>query len=174
MIAALAISFVRLIYIFLLKENITSEEFTSYVFLISIIAICSSALSPIDSIVSRFSRAKTEKIYLSYCLFHIYLRILIITIVSLGIYALVPLLGGWLVYGLIASLFLKRASSRDYLLLISSGLVGGLIGGSIGNNMDIPQNLWWMREIIKIGVTIVAMYTIQIIRLQIYNFRNNT
>ena len=60
------------------------------------------------------------------------------------IYALVPLLGGWLVYGLIASLFLKRASSRDYLLLISSGLVGGLIGGSIGNNMDIPQNLWWM------------------------------
>ena len=41
------------------------------------------------------------------------------------IYALVPLLGGWLEYGLIASLFLKRASSRDYLLLISSGLVGG-------------------------------------------------
>ena len=40
------------------------------------------------------------------------------------IYALVPLLGGWLVYGLIASLFLKRASSRDYLLLIYSGLVG--------------------------------------------------
>ena len=39
------------------------------------------------------------------------------------IYALVPLLGGWLVYGLIASLFLKRASSRDYLLLISSGSV---------------------------------------------------
>lgn len=91
MIAALLISFVRLIYIFLLKENITSEEFTSYVFLISIIAICSSVLSPIDSIVSRFSRVKTEKIYLSYCLFHIYLRILIITIVSLGIYALVPL-----------------------------------------------------------------------------------
>ena len=89
------------------------------------------------------------------------------------IYAVVPLLGGWLVYGLIASLFLKRASSRDYLLLISSGLVGGLIGGSIGNNMEIPQNLWWMREVIKIGITIVAMYTIQIIRLQIYNFRNN-
>jgi len=40
--------------------------------------------------------------------------------------------------------------------------------------MDIPQNLWWMREIIKIGITIVAMYTIQIIRLQIYNFKNNT
>jgi len=29
------------------------------------------------------------------------------------LYALIPLLGGWLVYGLIASLFLKRASSRD-------------------------------------------------------------
>ena len=90
------------------------------------------------------------------------------------LYALIPLLGGWLVYGLIASLFLKRASSRDYLLLMTSGLLGGLIGGSIGAWMDIPQNLWWMRELLKIGVTIVAMYTIQIIRLQVYNFRNKT
>ena len=90
------------------------------------------------------------------------------------IYALIPLLGGWLVYGLIASLFLKRASSRDYLLLITSGLVGGLIGGSIAAGMDIPQNLWWMRELLKIGVTIVAMYTIQIIRLQVYNYKNKT
>ena len=90
------------------------------------------------------------------------------------LYALIPLLGGWLVYGLIASLFLKRASSRDYLLLISSCLIGGLIGGSIGEGMDIPQNLWWMRELLKIGVTIVAMYTIQIIRLQVYNFKNKT
>jgi hypothetical protein len=30
-----------------------------------------------------------------------------------------------------------------------------------------------MREVIKIGITVVAMYTIQIIRLQIYNFKNN-
>ena len=90
------------------------------------------------------------------------------------LYALIPLLGGWLVYGLIASLFLKRASSRDYLLLITSGLLGGLIGGSSGAGMDIPENLWWMRELLKIGVTIVAMYTIQIIRLQVYNFKNKT
>ena len=90
------------------------------------------------------------------------------------IYALIPLLGGWLVYGLIASLFLKRASSRDYLLLITSGLIGGLIGGSIGAGMDIPANLWWMRELLKIGVTIVAKYTIQIIRLQIFNYKNKS
>ena len=90
------------------------------------------------------------------------------------IYALIPLLGGWLVYGLIASLFLKRASSIDYLLLITSGLIGGLIGGSIGAGMDIPANLWWMRELLKIGVTIVAMYTIQIIRLQIFNYKNKS
>ena len=90
------------------------------------------------------------------------------------IYALIPLLGGWLVYGLIASLFLKRASSRDYLLLITSGLIGGLIGGSIGAGMDIPANLWWMRELLKICLTIVAMYTIQIIRLQIFNYKNKS
>ena len=87
------------------------------------------------------------------------------------IYALVPLIGGWLVYGLIASFFLKNASSRDYLLLISSGLIGGLLGGFIGSGMDIPSNLWWMRELIKIGITILAMYTIQIIRIQYYNFK---
>ena len=57
------------------------------------------------------------------------------------IYALVPLLGGWLVYGLIASLFLKRASSRDYLLLISSGLVGGLIGGCLLYTSDAADDL---------------------------------
>ena len=90
------------------------------------------------------------------------------------IYALIPLLGGRWVYGLIASLFLKRASSRDYLLLITSGLIGGLIGGSIGAGMDITANLWWMRELLKIGVTIVAMYTIQIIRLQIFNYKNKS
>jgi len=28
-----------------------------------------------------------------------------------------------------------------------------------------------MRELIKIGVTILAMYTIQIIRIQYYNFK---
>ena len=90
------------------------------------------------------------------------------------IYALIPLLGGWRVNRKIASLFLKRASSRDYLLLITSGLIGGLIGGSIGAGMDIPANLWWMRELLKIGVTIVAMYTIQIIRLQIFNYKNKS
>ena len=89
------------------------------------------------------------------------------------IYAVIPLLGGWLVYGLIASLFLKNARSREYLLLISSGLIGGLLGGVIGSGIDVPSNLWWMRELIKIGITILAMYTIQIIRIQYHNFKNN-
>ncbi len=45
----------------------------------------------------------------------------------------VTLLSVWLLYGFAASLFVKGSNKRDYLLLISSGLLGGLIGGRIGN-----------------------------------------
>ncbi len=51
----------------------------------------------------------------------------------------VTLLSVWLLYGFAASLFVKGSNKRDYLLLISSGLLGGLIGGRIGNLMDITQ-----------------------------------
>ena len=39
----------------------------------------------------------------------------------------VTLLSVWLLYGFAASLFVKGSNKRDYLLLISSGLLGGLI-----------------------------------------------
>ena len=68
------------------------------------------------------------------------------------LYALIPLLGGWLVYGLDSLTYsLKEPIVGITYFLISSGLIGGLIGGSIGAGMDIPQNLWWMRELLKIG-----------------------
>ena len=54
----------------------------------------------------------------------------------------VTLLSVWLLYGFAASLFVKGSNKRDYLLLISSGLLGGLIGGRIGNILDVPENIW--------------------------------
>ena len=51
----------------------------------------------------------------------------------------VTLLSVWLLYGFAASLFVKGSNKRDYLLLISSGLLGGLIGGRIGNILDVPE-----------------------------------
>tara|TARA_B100000401_G_scaffold171476_1_gene114748 strand:+ start:258 stop:422 length:165 start_codon:yes stop_codon:yes gene_type:complete len=39
---------------------------------------------------------------------------------------IVSLLSVWLLYGLAASFFVKNVNKRDYLLLISSGLIGGL------------------------------------------------
>ena len=63
----------------------------------------------------------------------------------------VTLLSVWLLYGFAASLFVKGSNKRDYLLLISSGLLGGLIGGRIGNILDVPENIWWLREVIKQG-----------------------
>ncbi len=46
---------------------------------------------------------------------------------------IVSLLSVWLLYGLAASSFVKNVNKRDYLLLISYGLIGGLLGGRIGN-----------------------------------------
>ena len=56
---------------------------------------------------------------------------------------IVSLLSVWLLYGLAASFFVKNVNKRDYLLLISSGLIGGLLGGRIGNILDVPENIWW-------------------------------
>ena len=48
-----------------------------------------------------------------------------------AIWAVISLFSVWLLYGLIASLFVKNVNSRDYRLLILSGLLGGLIGGAL-------------------------------------------
>ena len=73
---------------------------------------------------------------------------------------IVSLLSVWLLYGLAASFFVKNVNKRDYLLLISSGLIGGLLGGRIGNILDVPENIWWLREVIKFGITILSMHTL--------------
>ncbi len=79
-----------------------------------------------------------------------------------AIWTLVSLLAVWLLYGLIASLFVKGITSRDALPLLLSGMIGGAVGGQISTFMDIPDNIWWFSELIKFLLTIFSLYIISI------------
>ena len=68
----------RLIYIFLLKQLGTSEDFTSYIFVVSILAICSVCLGPIDGMVSRFSGKYRTNDLFGYLTFHLSLRCFVV------------------------------------------------------------------------------------------------
>ena len=56
-----------------------------------------------------------------------------------AIWAVISLLAVWLIYGLIASIFVKGVTSRDGLKLIFAGMLGGYLGGQIGIFMDVPR-----------------------------------
>ena len=45
-----------------------------------------------------------------------------------AIWAVISLLAVWLIYGLIASIFVKGVTSRDGLKLIFAGMLGGYLG----------------------------------------------
>ena len=66
-----------------------------------------------------------------------------------AIWTLVSLLAVWLLYGLLASLFVKGITSRDAIPLLLSGMIGGAVGGQISTFMNIPDNIWWFSELIK-------------------------
>ena len=73
-----------------------------------------------------------------------------------AIWTLVSLLAVWLLYGLLASLFVKGITSRDAIPLLLSGMIGGAVGGQISTFMNIPDNIWWFSELIKFLLTIFS------------------
>ena len=75
-----------------------------------------------------------------------------------AIWTLVSLLAVWLLYGLLASLFVKGITSRDAIPLLLSGMIGGAVGGQISTFMNIPDNIWWFSELIKFLLTIFSLY----------------
>ena len=54
-----------------------------------------------------------------------------------AIWTLVSLLAVWLLYGLLASLFVKGITSRDAIPLLLSGMIGGAVGGQISTFMTV-------------------------------------
>ena len=79
-----------------------------------------------------------------------------------AIWTLVSLLAVWLLYGLLASLFVKGITSRDAIPLLLSGMIGGAVGGQISTFMNIPDNIWWFSELIRFLLTIFSLYIISI------------
>ena len=75
----------------------------------------------------------------------------------------VSLLSVWLVYGVIASFFVKNSNKRDYLLILLSGFFGGLIGGYLSNEIQIPDNIWYLSEFLKLVFAVFSMHGIQFI-----------
>ena len=75
----------------------------------------------------------------------------------------VSLLSVWLVYGVIASFFVKNSNKRDYLLILLSGFLGGLIGGYLSNEIQIPDNIWYLSEFLKLVFAVFSMHGLQFI-----------
>jgi len=76
---------------------------------------------------------------------------------------IVSLLSVWLVYGVIASFFVKNSNKRDYLLILLSGFFGGLIGGYLSNEIQIPDNIWYLSEFLKLVFAVFSMHALQLI-----------
>ena len=79
-----------------------------------------------------------------------------------ALWAVISLMAVWLLYGLLASIFVTGINSRDALPLLLSGMIGGAVGGQISTFMDIPDNIWWFSELIKFLLTILSLYMISI------------
>jgi uncharacterized membrane protein YeaQ/YmgE (transglycosylase-associated protein family) len=75
----------------------------------------------------------------------------------------VSLLSVWLVYGVIASFFVKNSNKRDYLLILLSGFFGGLVGGYLSNEIQIPDNIWYLSEFLKLVFAVFSMHGLQFI-----------
>ena len=75
----------------------------------------------------------------------------------------VSLLSVWLVYGVIASFFVKNSNKRDYLLILLSGFFGGLFGGFLSNEIQIPDNIWYLSEFLKLVFAVFSMHGLQFI-----------
>ena len=76
---------------------------------------------------------------------------------------IVSLLSVWLVYGVIASFFVKNSNKRDYLLILLSGFLGGLVGGLLANEIQIPNNIWYLSEFLKLVFAVFSMHGLQIV-----------
>ena len=76
---------------------------------------------------------------------------------------IVSLLSVWLVYGVIASFFVKNSNKRDYLLILLSGFLGGLVGGLLANEIQIPDNIWYLSELLKLVFAVFSMHGLQFI-----------
>tara|TARA_Y100000590_G_scaffold359951_1_gene415992 strand:- start:1507 stop:1761 length:255 start_codon:yes stop_codon:yes gene_type:complete len=72
------------------------------------------------------------------------------------IWQLIALISVWLVYGVLASLVINKGK-RNYKLLLLSGIIGGVAGGALANYISVPNNIWYLSELIKFVITTLSL-----------------
>ena len=58
---------------------------------------------------------------------------------------------------------IKNSNKRDYLLILLSGFFGGLFGGYLSNEIQIPDNIWYLSEFLKLVFAVFSMHGLQFI-----------
>ena len=61
------------------------------------------------------------------------------------------------------SIGVKNSNKRDYLLILLSGFLGGLVGGYLSNEIQIPDNIWYLSEFLKLVFAVFSMHGLQFI-----------
>ena len=54
---------------------------------------------------------------------------------------------------------LTLKNGKIFEAVFSNGIFGNGIY-KFGNILDVPDNIWWLREVIKFGITILSMHTL--------------
>lgn len=115
----------RLLYIFQIKSLGSPEDFNSYVLVISIFAVVTALISPIDGMVSRFTSKYDNDELLGYILFHSLVRCVVVIAASLICIYISPVLNLFdpiVIYSIFLGILGSILSNLIYIFFVGRGV----------------------------------------------------